>query len=403
MSDVPSAAPKPDRLLALDALRGFTIAAMIVVNTPGDWGAVYGPLLHASWHGFTPTDAIFPFFLFIVGVSIALAYSKRLAAGADRTALSRKILVRGAKIFAVGLFLNLWPDFAFGDIRVAGVLQRIAVVFVVVALLFLSLPRRRTLALLTAGVLIGYWALLAYVPVPRDAVIENALATGQIERAHGTIEDVDITAIGANAIAPNLEPATNLAAWVDRHALPGAFYEQTWDPEGLLSTVPSLATALLGVLTGMALVRFTNLGDRLTVLGVGGVVALVLGYGWGHWFPLNKNLWTSSFVLVNAGWAMLGLALATALIDGLGWKRWAWPGLVFGANAITAYTLAGMLGVVIWSPWFGGESLQGLTMTAAQSAGAPAKLASLICALLYAAVVFLPVWVLHRKRIFIRL
>lgn len=397
------AKPTSNRLLALDALRGFTIAAMIVVNTPGDWGAVYGPLLHASWHGFTPTDAIFPFFLFIVGVSIALAYSKRLAAGANRGELSRKILWRGAKIFAVGVFLNLWPDFALADIRVAGVLQRIAVVFVITALIFLVVKRRRTFTAITAVLLIGYWALLSYVPVPRDGVIEHALVSGQIERAHGSIENVTITATGANTIAPNLEPATNLAAWVDRLLLPGEFYERNWDPEGLLSTIPSIATALLGVMTGMTLIRFTELRDRLIVLFVGAAVCLTAGYAWGHFFPLNKNLWTSTFVLVNAGWAMLGLGLATVLIDRLNWKAWAWPGLVFGANAITAYTLAGMLGVVIWSPWFGGASLQGLTMQVVQTAGGSAKFASLLCALLYTAVIFLPVWLLHRKRIFIRL
>ncbi len=401
MADTP--APSSDRLLALDALRGFTIAAMIIVNTPGDWGAVYAPLLHAPWHGLTPTDIIFPFFLFIVGVSIALAYTKRLKAGADRAELSRRILWRGAKIFLVGLFLNLWPDFDFAGIRVAGVLQRIAVVFVVAALLFLVVKRRRTFTAITAALLLGYWALLTLAPVPRDATIDQALATGQIERAHGSLVSVAVTATSANTIAANLEPGTNLAAWVDRKLLPGAFYERTWDPEGLLSTVPSIATALLGVLTGMALIRFTTLRDRLTILFVGAAVGIIVGHLWGLVFPLNKNLWSSSFVLATAGWALLGLGLATALIDGLDWKAWAWPGVVFGANAITAYTLAGMLGVLIWSPWFGGTSLQDLTMNAAQSAGASAKLASLTCALLYTALVFLPVWLLHRKRIFIRL
>ena len=400
MSEAPS--PSPSRLLALDALRGFTIAAMIIVNTPGSWSALYAPLAHASWHGLTPTDVIFPFFLFIVGVSIALAYTKHLKTGADRSALGRKILGRGLKIFAVGLFLNLWPSFDFAEIRVAGVLQRIAVVFVVVALLFLHC-RRRVLTGITVALLLGYWALLAWVPVPKDATIESALATGQIERAWGSTETVDIRSTSANAIAANLEPGTNLAAWIDRRLLPGRLYENAWDPEGLLSTLPAIATALLGALTGIALLRFAGLRERLIVLGVGAVGCLLAGMIWAQVFPLNKNLWTSSFVLVTAGWAMLGLGLATAMIDGLGWKRWATPGLIFGANAITAYTLAGMLVVVITSNWFGGESLQGLAFAAAQSVGASAKLASLTCALLYAVVIFVPVWLLHRKRIFVRL
>jgi predicted acyltransferase len=390
------------RLLSLDALRGYTIAAMIVVNTPGSWEAMYPPLQHAAWHGLTPTDLIFPFFLFIVGVSVGLAYANQRVPGGAAPGLHRRILGRSAKIFAVGLFLNLWPDFAFGDLRVAGVLQRIALVFGISALLFLHL-RTRTLAFVTGGALLGAWALLTLVPVPRDAVIEQAVESGTVERAWGTRVAVMVRVRDATTIAPNLESGTNLAAWLDRRLLPGRHYERTWDPEGLLSTLPALATSLLGVLTALFLRRFKGLRERLWGLGLAGLALLLAGSLWSLVLPLNKHLWTSSFVLVTAGWALLLLALATGLIDGLGRRRWAWPGLVFGSNAITAYVLAGMLTVVVYRPWVGGVSLAGAWMRTGAALGAPAELASLLFSLAYTAVCFLPVWLLYRKRIFLRL
>lgn len=389
------------RLLALDALRGFTIAAMIVVNTPGSWAAIYPPLRHSEWHGCTPTDLIFPCFLFIVGVSIALAY------GAPRPpatgAMRRKILVRTARIFGVGLLLNLWPEFDLGDLRVAGVLQRIALVFGVVAMLFLHL-RGRGLLTVTATLLLGYWALLTTVPVPRDAVIDHALATGTVERAYGETVAVSITARDAATIAPNVEPGTNLAAWIDRRLLPGRFYETTWDPEGWLSTLPSLATALLGALTGLALRRWPHRRHRLPGLGGAGLALLAIGYGWAAVFPLNKNLWTSSFVLVGAGWTLMLFALLLLGLDGDTRRpRWAWPGVVFGTNPIVAYVIAGMLTTATNRSWFGARSLDDAFMQAAANLGASAELASLGFALFYTALIFGPVWTLHRRRIFVRL
>jgi predicted acyltransferase len=390
------------RLVSLDALRGATIAAMIVVNTPGTWSAVYAPLRHADWHGLTPTDLVFPFFLFIVGVSIALAFTKQQAAGVSRSLLHRRILIRTAKIFAVGLFLNLWPQFAFGEIRVAGVLQRIALVFGVVALLFLHL-RWKGLVSLTIALLVGYWGLLTLVPVPRDAVVERALATGQVERAHGTLVPVVVAERSPTAIAPNLEPGTNLAAWIDRAFLPGRFYERTWDPEGWLSTLPSVATGLLGLLTGLLLLRTPALRARLTLLAAGGALLLGIGYLWSVVFPMNKNLWTSSFVLVSAGWLLVLFAVMLSLIDGRGWRRWAYPAIAFGSNPITAYVLAGMLTVVAFRPWAFGTSPARAFLELLGSGGVPAELASLLFALTYTAIIFIPILLLHRRRIFIRL
>lgn len=391
----------PTRLLSLDALRGATIAAMIVVNTPGTWSAIYPPLRHADWHGLTPTDLVFPFFLFIVGVSVALAYSKP-EARVPRSRQHRKILFRAAKIFAVGLFLNLWPEFEFGELRVAGVLQRIALVFAVVALLFLHL-RWRALLGITVAILLGYWGLLTLVPVPRDAVIDAALVTGEVERAHGTRVPVVITPRGDTAIAPNLEPGTNLEAWVDRRLLPGRRYETTWDPEGWLSTLPSIATALLGVLTGIMLLHVPALRPRLGGLTGAGLVLLGAGLAWSVVFPLNKNLWTSSYVLVSAGWMLLLFALILWLVDGRGWRRAAFPAIVFGSNAITAYVLAGMLTVVFLRPWGGGRSVARVFMDALLRLGASAELASLLFALAYTTIIFLPVYFLYRRRIFVRL
>jgi predicted acyltransferase len=390
------------RLLALDALRGATIAGMIVVNTPGSWSAVFPPLLHASWHGLTPADLVFPFFLFIVGVSIALSFRRQLASGASAPELHRKILWRAVKIFAVGVFLNLWPDFAVGDIRFAGVLQRIALVFGATGILFLHL-RWRGLLGASFMLLLGYWALLSWVPVPRDAVAERALETGLVERSHGAQVPVAVTALNERALAPNLEPGTNLAAWFDREFLPGGMWERTWDPEGWLSTLPSIATALLGVLTGLFLLHTPALRRRVMGSLGAGLVLLLIGWAWSTVFPLNKNLWTSSFVLVSAGWSLVLLALFIVVIDGSGWRRPAFPFLVFGSNPIAAYTLAGMLTVVFVRPWIGGTSVAQAVMRAGAAVGAPAPLASLCFALLYTAVIFIPIYMLHRRRIFLRL
>lgn len=223
------------RLLSLDALRGFTIVGMIVVNSPGSWSHVFAPLLHASWHGITPTDLVFPFFLFMVGVSITLAYGRRRDHQTGPKQAYRKILWRVAKIFALGVFLNLWPNFDFEAIRIAGVLQRIAIVFGICALLFITTTWRAQLYLGLA-ILLGYWASLSLVPVPLDAVNERALETGLVERSHGKEVPVTVQRTGKTSIAPNYEPGTNLAAWVDRQLLPGRMWERTWDPEGVLST-----------------------------------------------------------------------------------------------------------------------------------------------------------------------
>ncbi|HUV14707.1 MAG TPA: DUF5009 domain-containing protein, partial [Acidobacteriota bacterium] len=284
---------------------------MILVNNPGDWDTVYPPLLHAEWHGWTPTDLIFPFFLFIVGVSMAFSFGKRLEAG-GRSALYRQVIRRSLIIFALGLLLNLFPSFDLWNLRVAGVLQRIAVVYFVVSLIVMHTSMRAQVWI-SGGVLCFYWAFLTLIPVP---------------------------GVGAGVLTPE----GNLAAFVDSYLLPGRMWQGTWDPEGLLSTIPAVVTTLLGVLTG----RWLRSGrEKCEIAGwmfVAGWGAILVGVFWGILFPINKNLWTSSYVVFTAGAALQFLAVCYWLIDIKGYTRWFYPAIVYGMNAIAVYVLSGMVG-----------------------------------------------------------
>lgn len=295
---------QPIRFSSVDALRGITVAAMLLVNNPGDWGHVYAPLLHAEWHGCTPTDLVFPFFLFVVGVSIALGIVPRLEGGADPASLRRAVLVRAAKIVGLGLVLNLLSYYSFDRewFRPWGVLQRIGLCFAAAGLL-VTVARARAQWLVAAALLLGYWALLAW--------------GGSYERYVNLANRVDVALLGP--LVYKYDAATGLG----------------YEPEGLLSTLPAITTVLLGVRAGAWLRK-----DGTKRLLSAGVVALLLGAAWSQVFPLNKNLWTSSFVLWTAGWAMLALALCHLLVDRL---RWPALGRRFGVNAIAAYAGSGAL------------------------------------------------------------
>jgi predicted acyltransferase len=304
------------RFESVDALRGITVAAMLLVNNPGDWGHVYAPLLHAQWHGCTPTDLVFPFFLFIVGVSIALGIVPRVEAGAGVVLLRRSVLIRAAKIIGLGLALHLLAFLLLDPqwFRPWGVLQRIGVCFGMVGLLVL-VTRARAQWYLIAVVLLGYWALL--------------VAGGSFEPWINLASRVDTALFGP--LLYQFDPKTGLGH----------------DPEGLLSTLPAIATTLLGVRAG----EWLRQGE-LKRLVYTGYIALALGYLWSLLFPLNKNLWTSSYVLWTAGWAMLALATCHVLIDH---RRWPAIGRGFGVNAITAYVGSSVMvyvfaGLGWWEP-----------------------------------------------------
>ena len=306
-----------ERLSALDAFRGLTIAGMLLVNNPGTWSAIYPPLEHAPWHGWTPTDLIFPFFVFIVGVTTHLSLSAREARGDSAHALRAQIIRRGLLIILLGLLLQAFPYFPLTRItqlRFPGVLQRIGLCYLAAALLSRG-RSSRTLADLVAVLLVGYWGLQALVAPPGVAL-------------------------------PTLDvPAETLSAWIDRTVFGSHLWREsrTWDPEGLLSTVPAIGTCLLGVLAGRWLARPEPLAERLNGLFAVGALGMVAGLVWNWVFPINKNLWTSSYVLFTAGMAAVAIATGAWLIELRGYRRWAAPLISYGLNPITAFVGSGMM------------------------------------------------------------
>ena len=339
------------RLLSLDIFRGMTIAFMILVNNAGDWSNTYAPLLHTDWHGCTPTDWVFPFFLFIVGVSIALAISKRKARGDDKTAIIKKILWRTLIIFAIGVFLNGFPYYDF-PLRIAGVLPRIAIVYGITALIFLYADWKRVIWV-TVACLVGYWLMMALIPVPIDQVMQQALDTGKVMTAHGLFDLEPLHKISDNFVSANYQKGVNLEAYLDRHLVPGRLYQKTWDPEGLLSVIPSVGTCLIGVLTGLWIKKDVEVYKKLTgILGMGAIL-IGVAFVWSLTFPINKNLWTSSYALYTAGVALLFLGVIYWLVDVLDYKKGTKPFIVFGMNALIIYALSGLIarlfGVIKWT------------------------------------------------------
>ncbi len=389
------------RLISLDALRGYTIALMVIVNDPGSWSHVYPPLLHAEWHGITLTDLVFPAFLFIVGVSITLAYTKRLEAGADMAGLHKKIASRSIKIMLLGWFLWLWPTFSLDGMRYVGVLPRISIVFFVCALLYLHTNWRQQIWIASLT-LLAYWLAMAVVPVPIDNVVRQALATGQVQYSEGLLDIGSIREVSAGFIAANYEPGVNITAWLDRLIVPGDFWQVTWDPEGLMSTFPAIATGMIGMLVGKLFLSIEETHRKLTWLFFLGFAMYLLGGAWGWVMPLNKNLWTSSYTLWTAGMCTMGLAAAILVVDVLGYTRGTKLGRVYGANAIASYVLAGMLTLVFYTDIFGGVALNGLWMDGMTGIGIPPKLASMSYAILYMLIIYIPAAVLYKRKIFIK-
>ena len=456
-------AVNPDRLVSLDVFRGMTIAGMVLVNNPGTWSAIYGPLKHAEWHGITPTDYIFPFFLFIVGVAIPIAFSKRLAAGITRDTYI-KIFTRSATIFAVGLLISAIPFFNFAEttipyalkilivlgystalflylwdkakialivaavtaavvtafwlggatvvpynvpaMRIPGVLQRIAVCYLFVALIYLHTNWKQQ-AVISAVLLLGSWFLMTFVPVPGCEV--------------WSVDD----------------KACNLAAWLDRTILTEAHIwrsAKVFDPEGILSTIPAIVTTLSGVLTGTWLKAvppglaggevpgvgrvdlnvearppaYAGGSDKAAGLFFAGTVCLTVGWSWGLVFPLNKSLWTSSYVVYTTGLALLTLGFCYFLIDIKGYKRWAKPFVIFGVNALALFAFSGimarLLGMIrVAGPEAGKDiTLQQWIFNNLFLSWASPINASLAFAISFILLWLFLMWVLYRKRIYIK-
>lgn len=377
-------AVSPNRLISLDLFRGLTIAAMILVNDPASEEIAYKPLRHAEWNGWTPTDLVFPFFLFIVGVSLVFSFASRMNRGASRKSLLLHTLQRSALIFAIGLALNGLSMLVFPAylhyLRIPGVLQRIAVAYLFAAILYLYMgPRGRVITV--GAILVGYWALLRFIPVP---------GYGMPGR------DV-----------PFMNPEGNLASYLDRLVMGHHLYLPMRDPEGILSTLPAIATVLLGVFTGEWLRSKATAGKKAQGMLVAGGLGLALGEVWNVWFPINKNLWTSSYVLFTAGFALAIFAACYWANDIKQWRGlWTRPFVIFGTNAIAAYIIAWILADAQYAArihwrgrlWDGHEYIFNRFFAPLASP----SFASLLFSITFVLVCLVPVWIMYRKRIFLK-
>jgi predicted acyltransferase len=385
------------RVLSIDVARGVTIAFMILVNDPGDWNHVYAQLDHSVWNGWTLTDLVFPNFLFLIGASIIFSLRSRIAKGESRSTLAGHIVRRAVILFALGLFIAAFPHFHLTELRIYGVLPRIALCYLFASLICLATRKISHLVLIAATLLVGYWMLMRFVPVPGFGIPTHDI--------------------------PLLDQNGNLTAWIDRgfnhftqrflHT--GRLYRGTNDPEGILSTLPAIATTLIGSITGliMSLPQYTPAKKR-NLLALGAILFLGAGELWNLTFPINKNLWTSSYVLFAAGCSLLGLSLAYWLVDmqkiqdkGKIARAALWPWLVLGSNAIAVYVISDFLvEILLWIR----VPNDGKVITAWNwaylhcfSHGHSTEITSVAFAIAFVAVCFIPNWLLWRKRIFIKI
>ncbi|HEY1904293.1 MAG TPA: heparan-alpha-glucosaminide N-acetyltransferase domain-containing protein [Terracidiphilus sp.] len=387
----PALAPTPvQRLLSLDVLRGITIAFMIMVNNnggPGSWRFMN----HAQWNGLTPTDLVFPTFVFVVGASIVYAFHARIKRGATRAQLARHTVQRAVILFLLGVVVNGFPFFAWEHLRFYGVLQRIAICYLVVGLFYIWDQRAWTKVVALVVALVGYWVLLRWVPVPGEGMPGRDI--------------------------PFMDMHMNLVSWLDRLLMPHHLYldypdHNMRDPEGLLSDLPAFGTTLLGVLAGLWLRGQRAAKSTALGLGAAAVICLALGYLWSMEFPLNKNMWTSSFVLVAAGYSLVVLTLAYWVMDVWGWGRGqqskglVYPWLVLGSNAITAYMFSELVPGLLERIHFvaDGKETNPLAWIADHvfiHMPTPGW-AAFMFSVLTLAYCFIPVWIMYRKKIFVK-
>jgi predicted acyltransferase len=369
------------RLVSLDVVRGITIAFMILVNNNGSERHAYWPLKHADWNGWTPTDLVFPTFLLLVGITIVFSTQSRIAKGEAKRVLLIHAFERAAILFALGILVHGFPDYPLATLRIYGVLQRIALCYLMATMLYLWDRRVLTLASLLAACLLGYWILMRWMPVPGFGMPGRDIAF--------------------------LDKDANWVSVTDRLILPGRLLEQTRDPLGLISTIPAVATCLLGILTGLWLRTEKRMMVKACGMMSGAMASLALGSFWAIWFPINKQLWTSSYVLFAAGWTLLVLATCYFTIeikkhDG----AWTYPWKVFGSNAIVAYVFSELLSTVLeiihWASDGKTVDLKAWIFTRIFAPIVNVQFGSLLYSLSFVLVCFVPAFLLYRKQIFIK-
>jgi predicted acyltransferase len=439
---------KTSRLLSLDVFRGMTIAGMVLVNNPGSWSAIYPPLEHAEWHGWTPTDMVFPFFVFIVGISITLALGKRVESGGVNREIYTKIFTRSALIFLLGLFLALFPFYNLGksdwtNFSVLGIvisLQRIILIYLFAAALFIQMEWKIFRREIVIGALVlllitltSFYFLKGEMPDVSTVRILGVLqrlaicyffgalifvntnwkqqvfmATALLLIYWGLMTLIDVPGCAATSFD---DRACNMSAYIDRLILTeNHIYkaDKVFDPEGLLSTIPAIATCLAGILCGHWLRTKREDLDKVAGILFFGIVLVTIGWIWHAWFPINKKIWTSSYVVYMAGLALCFLGFCYWLIDIKGYKKWAKPFLIFGVNALALFVGSGVLGRLMGLVKFTGAegkevTLQGWIFNSLYLPFALPINASLMYALTYIGFWLFLMWLLYRKEIYIKI